>query len=107
MLNNPAACHFVGSVEGLPTLMVVFNNGRWNAVQRASRAMYPDGYAARHNRPPLVQLSPAPAYEQMVAAHDGHGERVEDAAALHPALERAMRVVMDEARQAVVNVVMA
>lgn len=107
ILNNPTACHFVGEAEGLPALAVVFNNGRWNAVRRANRAMYPDGYAARHNRPPLVDLLPMPAYERIVAAHEGHGERVEDPAALHPALERAARAVVDDGRQAVVNVVMA
>ncbi|MFQ5971280.1 MAG: thiamine pyrophosphate-requiring protein [Alphaproteobacteria bacterium] len=107
ILNNPTACHFVGKAESLPALAVVFNNGRWNAVRRANRAMYPDGYAARHNRPPLIDLLPMPAYERIVAAHEGHGERVEDAASLHPALERAARAVTDDGRQAVVNVVMA
>ena len=106
ILNNPTSCHFVGAAEELPTLMVIFNNGRWNAVQRAYRSIYPDGYAARHNNPPLIQLVPAPAYEQLVAAHGGHGERVGDGAALTPALTRARDAVMNDRRPAVVNVLM-
>ena len=38
-------------------------------------------------------------------AAGGHGEYVDDPAALVPALERAARVVVDEGRQALVNVI--
>ena len=93
MFNNPAACHFVGAAEGLPTLTVVFNNRRWNAVDMARRYMYPDGYAARSNRPPFVALEPSPDYEKIVAANGGHGERVDDPAELTGAIERALGAV--------------
>jgi acetolactate synthase-1/2/3 large subunit len=38
-------------------------------------------------------------------ASGGHGERVEDPAQLPAALERALRVVKDEKRQALLNVI--
>ena len=40
-------------------------------------------------------------------ASGGYGERVDEADALMPALERAVSVVKDEGRQAVLNVITA
>jgi acetolactate synthase I/II/III large subunit len=105
MFANPVACHQVGEALRLPVLTVVFNNGVWNAVRKTTRAVYPDGYAARSNRMPLASLEPAPAYEKIVAASNGYGERVEAAADLPAALERALHAVREEQRQALLNVV--
>jgi len=46
-------------------------------VRRATLSVYPDGAAAKVNRAPLTYLEPAPAYEMIVAASGGYGERVE------------------------------
>jgi acetolactate synthase-1/2/3 large subunit len=104
MFANPVACHQVGEALRLPVLTVVFNNGVWNAVRKSTRAVYPDGFAARSNRMPLSSLEPSPAYEKIVEASGGHGERVETADALPAALERALQVVRKEKRQALLNV---
>lgn len=53
---------------------------------------------------PLVSLAPAPRYEEIVRAFDGYGERVEAPEALPGALQRALRAVREERRQAVLNV---
>lgn len=53
----------------------------------------------------LSELDELPAFEQICAAAGGHGERVEDAADLPYALERAMSVVKNERRQALLNVI--
>jgi acetolactate synthase I/II/III large subunit len=82
----------------------VFNNAVWNAVRKSTRAVYPDGYAARSNAMPLSSLEPSPAYEKIVEASGGHGERVETAEALPDALDRALRVIRKEKRQALLNV---
>jgi acetolactate synthase-1/2/3 large subunit len=105
MFANPVACHQVGEALRLPVLTVVFNNGVWNAVRKTTRGVYPDGFAARSNRMPLASLEPSPAYEKIVEASNGYGERVETADALPDALERALRVVRKEKRQALLNVV--
>jgi acetolactate synthase I/II/III large subunit len=104
MFANPVACHQVGEALRLPVLTVVFNNGVWNAVRRTTRSVYPDGFAARSNRMPLASLEPSPAYEKIVEASNGHGERVEAADDLPAALERALRVVHEEKRQVLLNV---
>jgi acetolactate synthase-1/2/3 large subunit len=60
--------------------------------------------AARSNDPPFVQLKQLPAFERICGAASRYGERVEDPAG-PGALERAMAVVTDEKRQALLNVI--
>ncbi|OGK79846.1 MAG: hypothetical protein A2X50_15110 [Candidatus Rokubacteria bacterium GWF2_70_14] len=86
-------------------LFVVFNNRAWNAVKRAVTSHAGDGWAVRTGTMPLTELDPAPDYEMICRACGGHGERVEDPAALPGALARGLRVVRDEKRQALVNVI--
>jgi acetolactate synthase-1/2/3 large subunit len=105
MFGNPTPCHFVSQALGIPTLTVIFNNGVWNAVRRANLGMYPDGWAAKSNSIPLSELQPSPQYEILVTACGGYGERVEKASEVLPALRRALKVVQEEGRQAVLNMV--
>jgi acetolactate synthase I/II/III large subunit len=105
MFSNPAAAHHASALHDLPVLFVVMNNGMWGAVERSTRAMYPDGLASKSNDPPFVHLRKLPAFERICEAAGGHGERVEDAAALPAALERALTVVKNERRQALLNVI--
>ena len=106
MFGNPTPGHFVSEARGLPVLFVVFNNSRWAAVHRATLADYPRGYAAQSAAPPFAVLEPSPRFEHVVQASGGHGERVTTPAELQPALARALRVVREEKRQALVNVCM-
>ena len=105
IFGNPTSVHLVGRALDLPTLTVIFNNHMWGAVSRATKSLYGDGYAAKSNRPPLTFLEPSPDYELIVQASGGHGERVENPDELMPALRRAVAVVKDERRQAVLNVI--
>jgi acetolactate synthase-1/2/3 large subunit len=92
-------------VHELPVLFVVMNNGMWGAVERSTLAMYPHGAASRSNAPPFIALPKLPAFERICEAAGGYGERVEDPELLAGALERAMSVVRDEKRQALLNVI--
>ena len=74
-------------------------------MRRATRAMYPEGRAVQSNDIPLSRLDPAPDYEQVIATCGGHGERVSDPDALPAALARAVHVVTQERRQALLNVI--
>jgi acetolactate synthase I/II/III large subunit len=105
MFSNPAAAHHASALHELPVLFVVMNNAMWGAVDRSTRAMYPDGRAAKSNDPPFVQLKQLPAFERICEAAGGYGERVEDPVALPAALERALAVVANEKRQALLNVI--
>lgn len=102
---NPTACHQIAEAHRLPVLTVVFNNGEWGAVRRATSAMYPEGQSTRANALPFISLSPAPAYEALVRASGGHGERVERADELPAALSRAIHVIRAERRQVLLNVI--
>ena len=101
----PTAAHFVSRAYNLPVLFVIFNNRTWNAVKRAVQSHARDGWAVKTDSMPLTALDPAPDYEMVCRASGGHGERVEDPAQLPGALERALRVVKDEKRQALLNVI--
>lgn len=105
MFGNPVASHYVGAEQRLPVLTVIFNNRRWQAVRRATVGLNPDGYAARSDHPPITMLDGVDKYEKAVEVADGYGERVEDPADLMPALERGLKAVQVEQRQAVINVV--
>ena len=104
MFGNPTPGHFVGEAMRLPVLYVIFNNARWAAVHRSTLSIYPKGHAAKMTQPAFATLEPSPRFEHVVQASGGHGERVADPKALMPALERALKVVREEKRQALVNV---
>ena len=105
MFSNPAAVHHASAMHDLPVLFVVMNNGMWGAVQRSTLAMYPDGLASKSNAQSFVSLGKLPAFERICESAGGYGERVEDAAELPGALERALAVVERERRQALLNVI--
>ena len=105
MFGAPTAAHFVGRAHDLPVLYVVFNNRAWNAVKRAVQSHAPEGWTARTGHMPLSDLEPSPDYELVCQSSGGYGERVEGPAELPAALQRALRAVRDEKRQALLNVV--
>ena len=105
MFNNPTACHFVSQAYDLPLLTIVCNNAIWHSSKAATQQVLPDGWAQSTGNFPLCELSPSPHYEKIVAAHDGYGEMVDDPQELLPALKRALKVVKEEKRQAVLNVI--
>ena len=101
----PTAAHFVSRAYNLPALFVVFNNRTWNAVKRAVQTHARDGWAVKTDSMPLTALDPAPDYEMVCRASGGHGERVEDPAQLPDTLKRALRIVKEEKRQVLLNVI--
>jgi acetolactate synthase-1/2/3 large subunit len=105
MFGNPLPAHYVAAAEKLPTLTLVFNNSMWNAVRRNTRTVYPDGYAAKSNWEPLTYFEPGTRFEKAVETVDGYGERVEEAAELPKALDRAMNAIAKDDRQALLNIV--
>ncbi len=104
IFSNPVAVHHAAAMHRLPTLTVVINNAMWGAVRRATLSMYPDGEAAKSNKPPFIDLDDLPAFETVCQAAGGYGERVEDPQQLPGALKRALEAV-DRGQQALVNVI--
>ncbi|MFT5439525.1 MAG: acetolactate synthase-1/2/3 large subunit, partial [Alphaproteobacteria bacterium] len=104
MFNVPISAHYVAAENDLPILTVVFNNQRWQAVRGSTMGLHPDGYAAKANQMPLAYFNVDQHYEKMVEVSGGYGEQVNDPKDMQPALERALKAVMVEKRQAVINV---
>lgn len=105
IFDNPSACHWVSAAQQLPVLIVIFNNQMYGAVRNSTSAMYKDGVSGKDGCTLLADLSPSPAFEKIVEASGGYGERVDDRADLPSAIERALRVVVKENRQALLNVI--
>lgn len=61
----------------------------------------------RSNDASFTRLENLPAFEQICAAAGGYGERVEDPAELPADIQRALSVVKNEGRQALLNVIRA
>jgi acetolactate synthase I/II/III large subunit len=105
MFGCPTAAHFVSRAYHLPVLFVIFNNQCWNAVKRATKGVYPNGWAAKTDNWPLTDLMPSPSFERMADVHSAYGELVEDPAEVLPALQRGLKAVRQEKRQAILNIV--
>ena len=105
IFGSGTAGHIVSDAQELPILTIVWNNGIWNAVQSATRGTYADGYAVQNNNFAVTTLSQSFQYELICRAAGGYGERVEDPGEAPAALERALKVVRDEKRQALLNII--
>jgi len=103
MFANPTACHYIAEMQNLPVLTVIYNNALYGAVRRATLDMYGKGVASEGDGRLLADL-PAPSFEKIVLAHNGHGERVERPGDLPAALQRAAAAVRS-GQQALVNVI--
>jgi len=105
MFGAPTACHFTAQKYGIPFLTVVFNNQVWNASLNAARGLYPDGVAAKTKNFPGTDLSPSPNFELTAQACGAYAERVEEPDEIPAALQRALKAVKQERRQALLNVI--
>jgi acetolactate synthase-1/2/3 large subunit len=105
MFSAPTACHFTAQKYRIPFLTVVYNNQAWNASINAARGLYPEGIAQKTHNFPGCDLSPSPQFELTAQACGAYAERVEEPGELPAALRRALKVVKEEGRQALLNVI--
>lgn len=104
MFNVPVSAHYVSAEQELPILTVVFNNQKWQAVRGSAMGMYPEGYAAKANHAPLMYFAGDQRYEKVCEVSGGYGEQITDPDEMIPAIERAMKAITVENRQALLNV---
>src|SRR6266850_2180807 len=105
MFCAPTACHFTAQKYQIPFLTVIYNNQVWNASLNAARGLYPDGVAARTRNFPGTDLSPSPNFELTAQACGAYAARVEEPGEVPDALAKALKVVKEERRQALLNVI--
>jgi acetolactate synthase I/II/III large subunit len=103
MFGNPTPFHLVSRAANLPVLTIVCNNGRWQAVESATRVVYPQGLAASAPVMPLVELQPSPEFTKVAEASDAWTRRVDEPAELPRALDAALEAVAG-GRQALLDV---
>ena len=101
----PTACHFTAQKYQVPFLTVIYNNQAWNATLSTVRELYPDGVAHQTSNFPGTDLSPSPQFELTAQACGAYAERVDDPADLPAALQRGLKAVKEEGRQALLNVI--
>lgn len=104
---NPVACHQIAEALDLPVLIVIKNNGMWNAVRRAVVKGYPDGAATQRNEIPLTSLAPQPDFCSIARASRAHAEQVTEAKDFPAALERAIDIIRTERRHVLLDVSVA
>lgn len=106
IFNCPVAAHYVAMAEDLPFLTVIMDNRGWGEVRSATRHLYPNGAVARKaGLEPFTDFDERLRLERVVEAAGGHGERVTDPSQLSDALRRALRMVREDRRQVVLDVV--
>jgi acetolactate synthase I/II/III large subunit len=105
MFAAPTACHFTAQKYRIPFLTVVYNNQAWNASINAARGLYPAGVAQKTGNFPGCDLSPSPQFELTAQACGAYAERVEEPDEVPRALQRALKAVKEERRQALLNVI--
>jgi acetolactate synthase-1/2/3 large subunit len=105
MFSNPTVGHWVAQKHNLPILTIIFNNSRYGAVRNSTLAMFKDGVSGETDGRELADLDPAPPYDEMAKAQGAHAERVEKPADLPAALARARDAVVNDKRQALLNVI--
>lgn len=90
MFSNPVACHQIAEALGLSVLVLILNNSEWGAVRRSVLDVYPDGYASKTNKMPLVSLEPSPDFVKVAEASRAFARRVHKGVELGEALRQAI-----------------
>lgn len=101
----PTACHFTAQKYQVPFLTVIYNNQAWNASLGTVRELYPEGVAEQTHNFPGTDLTPSPQFELTAQACGAYAERVEDPGELPTAIARCLRVIKEDRRQALLNVI--
>ena len=105
LLYNPITQSFgVAGEANLPFLIIVFNNGNYEAMRRNHLHYYPDGEAFESGIFHGVHI-PSPEYSELVAPFGGYGIKVDKPDELAQALKSALEAV-DNGKIAIVDVLL-
>ncbi len=107
IFSNPVACHQIAEALRLPILVLVLNNGGYDAVEQSVVGHYPDGRAAAANYVPLTRIEPTPDFTKIAAASRGYAARVERPADFPGALATAVAHVRERREQALLEIIIA
>ena len=106
VFGEPLAALWASQVNQAPILVVICNNGTYNANKSPLVSAYPQGYSVRGQHFVGTDLDPAPRYDLLAAVVGAVGERVEDPGDMLPALRRGLEHVR-AGRSVVLDVILA
>lgn len=108
LYGNPVAAHFTSKKYGLPVLVIIYNDQSWGAPCRLHSEEFRGGWAVKYDYMRILYgLEPSPDFKLICESLGGYAETVEDPSEVQPALERALKVVKVEKRQALLNFILA
>jgi acetolactate synthase-1/2/3 large subunit len=93
VFGEPIAALWASQMNHAPILVVIFNNGCYNANKAPLISAYPKGYSVQGSRFVGTDLTPAPRYDLLAGVVGAVGERVEDPGELPAALRRSLEQV--------------
>jgi len=104
LFGSPDSCLWLQQQYDVPVLTVIINNGGYRTGTTTLRNHYPEGTAASADTIAGGHLTPSPDFAAQALSQGAHGERVEQAADLVPALQRARTAVERDRLPAVLDV---
>jgi len=103
MFTIPSSVHWMAKRYNTPFLQVIYNNGGWRAPRYSAVGVHPQGLASQGDDIG-ISFEPPPDYAGIATAAGGaHGETVRRVDEVEAAIARAVRVVREEKRSAVIN----
>lgn len=102
--NSPLSAHQLAAAEGLPILVVVFDDQGWSTIERSTRGSHPQGHAVARDRFALCRFGAAVDFAAVARAAGGVGHRVERVDEVPAALAEALRAVRAEPRLVLLDV---
>ncbi|WP_440991817.1 thiamine pyrophosphate-requiring protein [Haloarchaeobius baliensis] len=101
LFTHPAVSAWLAAAVGAPTLTVIYDNGGWNAVERATVSQYPEGVVENDGLPER-RFDPPPSLTAPAGIVDAHTAIAENERELEACLEEAVTAV-DHGSPAVVH----
>ena len=105
MFGVPTACYWVSNRYRIPFLTIIFNNQCYNAVKRTVRRLFPNGWSVTTGKFAGVDLDPSPNFAKIAKANNCYGESVKDPGDLRDALIRGLKIVREQKKQALIDVI--
>jgi acetolactate synthase-1/2/3 large subunit len=106
VFGEPLAALWASQVNHAPLLVVIFNNGCYNANKAPLISAYPQGYSVQGAHFVGTDLLPSPRYDLLAAVVGAVGERIDNPSQVLPALHRGLDHVRS-GRSVVLDVILA
>ena len=90
VFGEPLAALWASQINKAPILVVIWNNGCYNANKSPLVSAYAQGYSVRGKHFVGTDLAPAPRYDLLAPVVGAVGERIEDPNDVLPALRRGL-----------------